>query len=57
VAGARLVPHQDVADAGVQQGVVERQVGAAGHAEDGVDTGSLERGDQCVGAAHRSLPW
>ena len=57
VAGAGLVAHQHVPDAGVQQRVVERQVGAAGHAEDGVDPGALQRGDQGVGAAHRSLLW
>jgi hypothetical protein len=55
VPGAGLVAHQHVPDAGVPQGVVERQARAAGHAEDGVDPGALERGDQGVGAAHRYL--
>ena len=52
VAGGRLVAHQDVADGAVVEGVVHRQAGAPGDAEDGVDARALERADQGVGAAH-----
>jgi hypothetical protein len=55
VAGGGLVAHQHVPDRAVQQRVVERQARIARHAEDRVDPGPLERGDQGIGAAHRCL--
>ena len=45
VPGRRLVAHQDVADRAVVEGVVDRQAGPAGDAEDRVDAGALERAD------------
>ena len=52
VAGGRLVTHQDMADRAVVEGVVDRQAGPTGDAEDRVDAGALERADQGVCAAH-----
>jgi hypothetical protein len=56
VAGACLVAHQHVADRRVGERVVDRQVGAPGDPEDGVDALALEGLRQGVGAAHRALP-
>ena len=53
VAGALLVPDQDVPDRGVHQGVVRREDGAAGDAEDVLGAGRLERPDQALRAGHR----
>ena len=52
VPAALLVAHLDVAELGVDQGVVGGQVGAAGDAEDVFDTLGLEALHQCVGCSH-----
>ena len=52
VAAALLVADLDVVEVGVDEGVVGRQVGPAGDAEDVLDTLGLEDLHQCVGGSH-----
>jgi hypothetical protein len=56
VARALLVAAEDVADAGVVQRVVGREVRAAGDAEYGVDTFSLETFHDGVDRSHGAQP-
>ena len=42
MAAAGLVAHEDVADAGIDEGVVSREVCAAGKSEDDVDALRLQ---------------
>jgi len=51
-AAARLVSHEDVPDAGVVEGVVGREVRAAGQAEYDVDTLGLEAFHQGIDCTH-----
>src|SRR3712207_586980 len=59
VAAARLVAHEDVADAAVDEGVVGGEVGAAGEAEYDVDALGLQALHHGIDRAHAlaSSPW
>ena len=54
VAAALLVADLDVAEVGVDERVVGRQVGPAGDPEDVLDALGLERFHQCVCGSHRT---
>jgi hypothetical protein len=52
VAGTLLVAGQDVADRAVEERVVGRKDGPAGHTEDDVHPFVLEGSDECLGSVH-----
>ncbi len=56
MAAAGLVAHEDVADAAVDEGVVRREVRAAGIAEYDVDTLGLQALHDGIDCAHRFRP-
>ena len=54
MAAAGLVPDEDVADAGVDECVIGREVGAAGKSEDDVHALRLQTCHQRIDRSHRN---
>ena len=59
MAGALLVAHEDVANRRIEDGVVDREDGAARQSENDLDTLEFEGFDQCLSSVelHVRLAW